>query len=50
MSKKENKLGVVLHACNSSTGEAETGGLQVQDRTGLHSENLSQNPKIKNKK
>ena len=37
------KSGKVAHAYNSSTQEAETGGLpQVQSKTGLQSEALSQ--------
>jgi hypothetical protein len=38
--------GMIVHACNPSTQEAEAGGLQIPDLPGLHSETLFQ----KNKK
>lgn len=34
------KLGVVLHAYNPSTWEAETGGQQVRDKDGLESKTV----------
>jgi hypothetical protein len=38
-------MGEVVHLCNPSIWEAETGGLQVQGQSGLHSDMLSQKPK-----
>jgi hypothetical protein len=40
--------GVVAHACDPSTQEAEAGGSQVQIQPWLHSEILSQKSKHKN--
>lgn len=37
---KEKLLGVVAHACNPSTPEAEAGEWRVPDQPGLHSEIL----------
>jgi hypothetical protein len=34
-------LGLVLHACSTSTQKAEAGGSHVQGQPGLHSETLS---------
>jgi hypothetical protein len=34
-------LVVVVHACNPSTQEAKTGGLEVPAKNGIHSETLS---------
>jgi hypothetical protein len=42
VSVKHAEPGVVVHTSNPSTSEAETGGLQVQGQTMLHSETLSQ--------
>jgi hypothetical protein len=41
--EKENvmELSVVMHTCNSSTQEAEAGGLRVPGQPGLHSETLA---------
>jgi hypothetical protein len=41
--------GMVAHACNASTQEAEIVQLQVQGQTGLHSETLSANKQINNR-
>ena len=41
--------GVVAHACNPSTWEAETGGLQVRSQPQQFSETLFQNKKKINK-
>ena len=41
------QLGVMVHACNPSTWEAETGGLQVRGQPQELSETLSQNKRIK---
>jgi hypothetical protein len=38
-----HKLGVVDHACNPNTQEANAGGSSVPGKTGLYSETLSQN-------
>ena len=52
--KTNSKLGVVAHACNPSTWEAETGGTQVRSQPQLLSEALCNLVracfKIKNKK
>jgi hypothetical protein len=37
-----NLAGVVVHACNPSTQEAEAGGFPVQGQAGLPSKTLSQ--------
>jgi hypothetical protein len=34
---KAVKLGMVVHACNANTWEAEVGGLQILDQPELHS-------------
>jgi hypothetical protein len=39
-------MGRVLHTCNPSTWEAETGGFRVQGQPWLHSKTLSQKKKI----
>ena len=39
------KPGMVAHACNPNTWEAETGGLQVQDQPQNLSETLFRNLK-----
>jgi hypothetical protein len=39
--KVYSPLGVVVHSCNTNTWEAETGGSQVWDQPGLHSETLT---------
>jgi hypothetical protein len=41
-----SEQGVVVHAFNPSTQEAEAGGLQVQGQPGLHSETLPHKNKI----
>jgi hypothetical protein len=43
-------LGVVVHACSSSTPAAEAEVLQVAGQPGLHCENLSQKNKEKKRK
>lgn len=44
------KSGMVAHAYNSSTQEAETGGLpQVQGKTGLHCETFLQKQQQKSR-
>jgi hypothetical protein len=48
--KKNHEPGLLVYTCNSSTWEAETGGLQIQGQPGLHSESLSQKKKRKEKK
>jgi hypothetical protein len=35
-------LGIVVHICNPSTQEVETGKLRVRGQPGVHTENLSQ--------
>jgi hypothetical protein len=40
--KNTLELGMMIHACNLSTWEAEAGGSIVQGQPGLYSENLSQ--------
>jgi hypothetical protein len=40
--KNEGVPGVVVHACNPSTKEAEVGGSRVAGQPGLHMETLSQ--------
>jgi hypothetical protein len=52
--KKKRKcfgeIGVVEHACNPSTQEAEVGGCQIQGQPGLHSKTLSGKKKKKKDK
>jgi hypothetical protein len=40
LKSKSNKLGIVAHACNPSSQETGTGGLQDQGQPGLHSETM----------
>jgi hypothetical protein len=40
--KKKMELGMVVHACNSSTQEAEARGKQVRGQPGLDSKMVSQ--------
>ena len=47
--KCDGEPGVVAHACNPSTREAEVGGSQVRGQPGLGSETLSQNKNKTNK-
>jgi hypothetical protein len=47
--KKNHEPGLLVYTCNSSTWEAETGGLQIQGQPGLHSESLSQKKKKERK-
>jgi hypothetical protein len=44
--KHTQKLGVMVHACNPSTWEAEARGLWIQGQHGLHSKTLSQTQSI----
>jgi hypothetical protein len=41
--------GVVVHICDSNTGEAEAGGQQVWGQSELHSKTMSQNTKNQTK-
>jgi hypothetical protein len=43
--KVTRQLGMVVHTYNSSTQEAEVGGLRVRGQPGLHSEVMSQQNK-----
>jgi hypothetical protein len=44
--KSKGKLGMMVHACNSSSLEAEAGGSSIWGQPGLHSKTLSQTNKL----
>lgn len=47
-SRRDNKLGAAVHACNPSTEEAGAGRFQVWGQPGQLSKTVSQNKKFKN--